>query len=198
MNGQGTANGGLAMVLSPDGTFTNAVNLANAVPLSLDQWLHVAGTYQPGQSMKIYLNGMLLQQLTTGVPNQLFNSNSDLWMGLQFDSSAANHLPGIIDEVALYNRALSASEILEHYLAASTLAGDYNNDGVVNAADYVAWRNASSSAAYPTTRRRASLVRRIMPCGGAILATPSRRGVVRQPPRACRSRAVCCWRFWPA
>ncbi len=149
VNAQGSANGGLAMVLSPDGTFTTATNLADPNPLPLNQWLHVVGTFQPGVAMKLYLNGALLQQLTTGVPNQIFSSTSDLWMGLQFDSSAANHLGGLIDEVALYDRVLLASEILEHYLAATTLAGDYNNDGVVDAADYVVWRNASPSATLP-------------------------------------------------
>lgn len=149
VNGQGTANGGLAMVLSADGTFTNATNLADTTPLPLNQWLHVVGTFQPGQSMRLYLNGLLIEQLTTGVPSQIFSSTSELQMGLQFDSSTGNHLGGIIDEAALYNRVLSASEILEHYLAATILAGDYNNDGVVDSRDYVVWRNSVPSATLP-------------------------------------------------
>jgi hypothetical protein len=149
VNGQGSANGGLAMVISPDGTFASAADLAHPTPLPLGEWLHVVGTFQPGQAMRLYLNGALLLQRTTNVPAQIYSSTSDLWLGLQFDSSAGNHLGGIIDEVALYDRALSASEILEHYLTATLLAGDYNNDGVVDAADYVVWRNASQTGTLP-------------------------------------------------
>jgi len=149
VNAQGSANGGLAMVVSPDGAFANSAGVADPTPLPLNQWLHVAGTFQPGVAMKLYLNGVLLQQLTSGVPNQIFSSTADLWMGLQYDSSAANHLGGLIDEVALYNRVLSASEIREHYLAASLLAGDYNADGVVDATDYVVWRKASPDTTLP-------------------------------------------------
>src|SRR5690606_33999814 len=56
------------------------------------------------------------------------------------------HLPGLIDEAALYNRALTSQEILQHYLAATVLSGDYNGDGVVDLADYVVWRNHLNSA----------------------------------------------------
>lgn len=136
-------------MLSADGTFTNATNLADATPLPLNQWLHVVGTFQPGQSMRLYLNGSLIEQLTTGVPSQVFSSTAELQMGLQFDSSAGNHLGGIIDEAALYNRALSASEILEHYLTATVLAGDYNNDGTVDSRDYVVWRKSPPSTTLP-------------------------------------------------
>jgi hypothetical protein len=34
----------------------------------------------------------------------------------------------------------------------TSLIGDFNNDGVVNAADYVVWRNASPTATLPNDR----------------------------------------------
>ena len=39
--------GALGMVISPDGTFTNARDVVDDVPLPLGEWLHVAGTFEP-------------------------------------------------------------------------------------------------------------------------------------------------------
>ncbi len=137
VNGQGAGNGELGMVISPDGTFTSAANLVDNLVLATGQWVYVVGTYQPSQAMRLYINGVLVEQRTSGVPAAIFASSADLWMGLQFDTSAANHLPGLIDEVALYTRALSAAEIAAHYAAAlaEPVPGDVNFDGVVDIFD---------------------------------------------------------------
>jgi hypothetical protein len=119
------------------------------VALPLGEWLHVAGTYQPSQFMRLYVNGQLIHEVTSNIPSQIFSNSSDLWLGRQFSTSPDFHLPGMIDEAAVYARALTSAEFLEHYLAATTLAGDYNNDGIVNAADYVVWRNAAAGATLP-------------------------------------------------
>jgi hypothetical protein len=141
VNRQNGGIGALGMVISPDGTFTNARDIVDDVVLPLDEWLHVVGTFEPSQFMRLYVNGQLVHQVTSNIPSQIFSNTADLWIGRQFSASSDFHLDGLIDEAAVYNRALSASEILEHYLAATTLSGDFNSDGVVNAADYVVWRD---------------------------------------------------------
>jgi hypothetical protein len=149
VNLQNGGIGALGMVISPDGTFTGARDVVDDVALPLGQWLHLAGTYQPNQFMRLYVNGELVHEVTSNIPANIFSNTSDLWLGRQFSSSADFHLPGLIDEAAVYARALTSAELLEHYLAATTLAGDYNDDGVVDAADYVVWRNAAIGAALP-------------------------------------------------
>lgn len=143
VNGQGAGNGELGMIISPDGTFTNAKSVVDNVPLTVGEWLHVVGTFEPNQSMRVYINGVLVEQSTSGIPSGIFNSTADLWIGKQYDSAAANHLPGLIDEVAIYDRALSAAEIAAHYAAALTSAtvGDFDSDGDVDGADLVAWQS---------------------------------------------------------
>jgi hypothetical protein len=143
VNSQGDGNGELGMIVSPDGTFTNAKSVVDNVPLPTGEWLHVVGTFEPTQSLRLYINGVLVEQLTSGIPSQIFSSTADLWIGKQFDSNPANHLPGLIDEAAIYPRALSVAEIAAHYAAAFAMPilGDFDSDGDVDGTDFSVWQS---------------------------------------------------------
>ncbi|MGH9843137.1 MAG: LamG-like jellyroll fold domain-containing protein [Blastocatellia bacterium] len=70
---------------------------------------HVAATYD-GATMKIYVDGNLnVQKAVTLTIN--YPSGRPLMIGKREYNSIPGPFPGVIDEVALYNRALSASEI---------------------------------------------------------------------------------------
>jgi hypothetical protein len=109
---------GLAYLLvSSDGFTTtlgvdyNLVYTANTIPLN--QWSHFAATYD-GAYLNIYLNGVLENQVawTQGI----FPGTAPLVIGEALDQSAFD---GLIDELSLYNRALSDAEIQEIYNAGS-------------------------------------------------------------------------------
>jgi hypothetical protein len=104
----------------------NAVDLGTAPGvLQSNQWNHVALTFQANPSndvLALYVNGGIVGVTTSSVPvlwNSFENVNlgyrpvgsSDLWGGRR-------HL-GLLDEVSIYNRALSASEIQAIYNAGS-------------------------------------------------------------------------------
>ncbi len=72
-------------------------------------WHHVAMTYD-GSMMKIYLDG-LLRTYTANTGN-LQSSNSDAYIGRE---TPTNPFKGTIDEMLVYNRALTDSEILQIY-----------------------------------------------------------------------------------
>ena len=75
------------------------------------KWYHIVGTYDNG-IFNIYFNGVA-QSLSA--EDQLgYGTGSDLLIGKRSDGYAFN---GTIDEVRIYNRALSTSEILAHYKA---------------------------------------------------------------------------------
>ncbi len=84
-------------------------------PLPTGGWHHVVGTYD-GQTMKLYVDGVLAssnQGRAGGIP-----SGQDFWIGKsqgnpQFTKGA--HFQGMVDDVRLYGRALSAEEVLQHY-----------------------------------------------------------------------------------
>ena len=79
-------------------------------------WQHVAATYvQSSGIATIYLNGAVVAQQTLGTfTPQTFG---DLYIGVRPD--AGFRFAGLMDEVSLYNRGLSAAEIQAIYNAGS-------------------------------------------------------------------------------
>jgi hypothetical protein len=75
------------------------------------------------------------------------NADPDHPLALGGRQQAVNPWHGEIYLVAIYNKALSHIEIGQNFLAGPNtpspppLLGDYNQDGSVDAADYVVWRN---------------------------------------------------------
>jgi hypothetical protein len=81
------------------------------IDLSLNQWTHIAGTFSPGQ-IHIYINGELHDGSIEGtIPNSIYSSTSAVLIGRY----GANYYNGSLDDVAIYNRTLSAEEIATHY-----------------------------------------------------------------------------------
>ena len=75
-----------------------------AVPLGT--WTHVALTYD-GAMLRLFVNGAeVVSRATTGAINP---SSSPLWIG--GNSPFGEYFAGLIDEVRVYNRALTGSEI---------------------------------------------------------------------------------------
>jgi uncharacterized repeat protein (TIGR01451 family) len=78
---------------------------------SLNTWYHVAGVYNAAnRTLDIFVNGVLDNGILTGsVPAVQSLPNSNVYIGRR---SNGYYFAGVIDEVQIYNRALSASEIL--------------------------------------------------------------------------------------
>lgn len=117
--------GALGMVISPDGTFgAGTVTLQDDQALDIGRWLHVAGVYEPDNFMKLYIDGQpveTFEEPSTDIPSAIHSGTAPLWIGTQFaPSSADNHFPGIIDEVAVYDAALGDQAISAHHEAAIT------------------------------------------------------------------------------
>jgi cell division septation protein DedD len=74
--------------------------------LKANEWAHLAGTYD-GATMRLYVNGV--QVSSRAQTGQIPISTSALQIG--GDSVYGQYFPGTIDEVRVYQRALSASEI---------------------------------------------------------------------------------------
>ncbi len=78
-------------------------------------WTHVAGVYD-GTSVSLYINGLLIG--STPAPGAIVPSANDLNIGRD-PSNSARFFNGLIDEAAIFNRALSAQEIATIYNAGS-------------------------------------------------------------------------------
>lgn len=106
-NGAGALS--LVFAISTDGI--NVVQSPKTLtPAFLNTWHHVAGTYK-GSSVKLYIDGVL--ESSVSASGNLYNNAQVVQMGGR--PAFGNYFQGSIDELAIYNRALSASEITELY-----------------------------------------------------------------------------------
>lgn len=111
-----TAEGSYAFGRSGSLSFDGASAPIPAEDLTGDAWVHLVGTHTSA-TWRLYRNGVLLSTCgsTTG-SNRITNGNWAIgargngWEGL---------FTGVVDEVALYGRGLSADQVLAHYLAAA-------------------------------------------------------------------------------
>ena len=106
----GTTNNGLLFfTVSPNGSVRTNTTLIASNTLPVNQWSHVAATYD-GTALRLYLNGVLAGQ--TNYSGGIFSGSANLGIGIiPFGTSSGWSFSGAMDEVSLYNRALSAAEI---------------------------------------------------------------------------------------
>ena len=86
------------------------VTTADRIDFGPDEWFHIAGTFEPSVAMKIYINGELDNTLTDNIPDTQFIANT---VRIGKSGYTWGQFPGSIDEVRVYDRALSADDIYE-------------------------------------------------------------------------------------
>ena len=112
-------------------------NNHNANLLDDGQWHHFAGIRDDINDLHIYIDGV---EDTEPWTNGITNLGGDLSnnFGLRIGSAGLNGMTGYLDEIRLSNVALTPDQFLN---ASVSLGGDYNGDGVVDAADYTVWQD---------------------------------------------------------
>jgi hypothetical protein len=90
----------------------NAV-YSNFFTTYLDQWVHVVGVYKPSQYLRLYINGTLVANDTSVMSNIVY-SNDPLIIGRR-SAEGQSYWNGSIQDVRIYNRALSPAEITRLY-----------------------------------------------------------------------------------
>ena len=93
-------------------TLTSDKAVRGTTKLPLNTWTHIATTYD-GIVQKFYVNGVLVGTANPIVApslNTIVQSNGALRIGGDA-SSTGEFFNGLIDEVRVYNRALSVGEI---------------------------------------------------------------------------------------
>jgi hypothetical protein len=96
---------------------TGGIQLFSATTIPTNVWVHIAAVAD-GSTVKIYLNGQLSNSAnwTQGI----HVASSDVTIGCTMQFSPTSYFNGLIDEVSLYNRALSDCEIQSIYLVGPT------------------------------------------------------------------------------
>jgi|GEM_PF-2883134 len=111
-----TSSGYLTAELDQDESADNYVNVqAQSRHVNDGVFHHVALSRQSKQAF-LYLDGALItSSVSAGIT--IISNNAECFAGYRI--YAPNYWPGILDEVQVYNRALSASEIQASYMAGS-------------------------------------------------------------------------------
>ncbi|MBS3072192.1 LamG domain-containing protein [Candidatus Pacearchaeota archaeon] len=125
--------------LDISGTGSNDNYRVTASSITAGTWNHIAGVYN-GTDIIMYLNGEISQGTLTGtVPSSAFGNPAQLSLGAQINM--ANLFNGSIDEVTIFNRSLTAGEILAlynngtngtHNSVTNGLVGQWNMDDTTN------------------------------------------------------------------
>jgi hypothetical protein len=108
----------------------------NILPLDLD-WHHLAATYD-GTMIRWYGDGRYINSLERSGANAL-NTEDTVHMGRRGDTGeATNFFPGKVDDVKIWNRALTAAEIawLAGYTSPVSIPADLQQDDVINFKDF--------------------------------------------------------------
>lgn len=110
--------------------FSYAVFGSHDIGLKFNTWQHITLT-KTGGVVKIYLNGVEKASVTFG--GALTSKTGVMHIGCYSNDTAcaAYYLKGMIDEVKIYNRALSASEVANAYRY-SVGSGSYSKSTYVN------------------------------------------------------------------
>ncbi len=85
--------------------------------IPLNQWVALAAVKSSSGNIELYVNGSLEQTLT-GFPQVLTQYLSKAFIGADADSgmTLTDFFAGTIDEIRIYNRTLSSSEISQSYI----------------------------------------------------------------------------------
>jgi hypothetical protein len=94
------------------------------IQLVADVWYNVTGVYTSGAtpSLDVYVNGDISNGTLIGTIPSIMYSNNNVQFNVGYDN-ASNYFYGNISNIQLYNRVISATEILQNYNATKAKFG---------------------------------------------------------------------------
>jgi len=106
------------------GSFIAASMISNDPVIPIGVTTHVAGIWKGGLNFESYVNGIQVSGTAQvfgdgGIPASMANTDKSVFIGAYQATFVNGHFDGIIDEVEIYNRALSSSEIQAIFAAGS-------------------------------------------------------------------------------
>ena len=106
--------GALSTEVSSNGQFQLGVSVTDVhseAVLKDGQWHHAAISFKAGDFLRMYVDGKLANESKAAATKTLFDNETPLKIGQDFNEDATRFFNGIIDEVAIFNRALTQAEI---------------------------------------------------------------------------------------
>jgi hypothetical protein len=109
-----TIKGALSTEVSANGAFQLGVSTTDVhsdAVLKDGQWHHAAISFKGGDFLRMYIDGELANESKAAATKTLFDNNTPLSIGTDFNDDATRFFDGSIDEVAIFNRALTEAEV---------------------------------------------------------------------------------------
>jgi hypothetical protein len=133
-----------ALATKATGTMTY---LADTSDFTLGEWYYLTATYN-GQSMRLFVNGQLHATTTDQNGDIAYAGLASDWFGIGEYVDQDENWPhsGALDELILWARALSDTEVADLYEQASNLAPTVSITAPVNNATYIAPADITISA----------------------------------------------------
>jgi len=98
-----------------DSTYYRAMK--SEMQIDPEQWYHYVGIFKSGEYVQLYINGIIAAEVTENIPQYFNPSSDDLWIGtrsLSLKPSIPRYFfEGSIDDIRIYNRALSDHDVSE-------------------------------------------------------------------------------------
>jgi hypothetical protein len=120
----GTEGGALSSMISSDGSFTNRLVVLDTEPVKIDEYYFICMTYD-GQKLSFFKNNTIIGTSSYNTTYPIFDSPStETWIGRSRDSGQGGRwISANVGSSQIYNRALSASEVLQNYEAVKSRFG---------------------------------------------------------------------------
>lgn len=90
------------------GSAGGSISVTSPTPQPVSTWIHAAGVWVPNERAEVYVGGALVKKTTT-IPPILEDAAQTLYAGCV--RPGAQHFKGRMDELRIYNRALTQAEI---------------------------------------------------------------------------------------
>ncbi|MDC3326727.1 LamG domain-containing protein [Flavobacteriaceae bacterium] len=114
-------NTGVNFLVSTDGVNSGQTAYYPKASINAGQWYHFVGVYD-GSNVLLYVNGALFDGTST-LTGSLQNTTSEFFIGKRGFSTTNTGFDGKLDEVAVFNTALTAQEVKSIYLATGIVSG---------------------------------------------------------------------------
>jgi hypothetical protein len=130
--------------------------------ISLNEWHHITGTYD-GQTMKMYLDGVLRNQMNaTGAIQYQYKNyvmlGADAGVYNQTDPNCPLYFRGILDEIRIYDVALTYSQVMDNRFGCSLEPGAWAEDLLIQSVPLSSCDKVSSGSLVIGAHEKASRV----------------------------------------